>query len=115
MSPADQPNNDFKVDRNNLYREESYTDLKMAGIRRLTPVLPNGKDDRSRSPVFVGATQLMTPDGVLPLQARLMANNLTEAMQVFPEAMRAALEEMIEQAKKLKAEEASRIIVPGRE
>ena len=38
---------DFTVDRNNLYREESFTDIKVAAIRRLTPVKPDGTVDEN--------------------------------------------------------------------
>ena len=110
---------DFTVDQNNLYREESITDLKVASIRRLIPVKPDGTDDKSRSPVFVGHTQLMSPDGPLPIQSQLAANTVEEALAVFPEAMQQALADMVERIKKMQQQqaqqkEASRIIVPGR-
>lgn len=108
---------DFTLDRQNLYREENYTDLKAGSIRRLVPVQPDGGPDDGRTEIFVGTTQLMTPEGPLPVQARLMANSFQEALSVFPEAMRQATEEMIEQfekmQQKMKAESDSRIIVPG--
>ena len=56
---------DLTVDVNNLYREENFTDLKVASIRRLTPVDINGKPDETRSPVFMGSTHVMTPEGPL--------------------------------------------------
>ena len=48
---------DFTVDRNHLYREESFTDVKVAAIRRLTPVKSDGSDDDGRDPIFMGQTQ----------------------------------------------------------
>ena len=78
---AGQEQIDFKVDTNNLYREDAITDLKVASIRRMIPVTAAGKDDASRSPIFFGHTQILTPQGPLPLQAKLMANNLTEAIR----------------------------------
>jgi hypothetical protein len=111
---------DFKVDADNLYREESITDLKVASIRQMIPVTAEGADDTSRSPVFVGHTQILTPQGPLPLQARLMANNLQEAMAAFPAAMEQEMAKMVEQIRKMQEEEQkkqhddSRIIVPGR-
>ena len=118
MSDAEQI--DFKVDRDNLYREESITDLKVASIRRMVPVTADGKDDPSRTPMFIGHTQILTPQGPLPLQARLMANNLTEAMDAFPGAMEQEMAKMIEQIRQMqeaeqkKQQDDSRIIVPGR-
>lgn len=111
---------DFTVDTQNLYREESITDLKVASIRRMIPVTADGKDDSSRAAIYFGHTQIITPQGPLPLQARLMANNLTEAMEAFPAAMEREMARMIEELRKLQAEEKkqsrddSRIIVPGR-
>lgn len=113
-------NLDFSVDTNNLYREEAITDLKVASIRRLVPVLPDGSDDPARSPIFVGSTQLMTPEGPLPLQARLAANNLQEAYQEFPAAMQREMGEMVRRLQEMQRDhekqkrDDSRIIVPGR-
>jgi hypothetical protein len=117
---AEQEKLEFKVDTANLYREEALTDLKVASIRRMMPVTANGQDDPSRSPVFFGHTQIITPQGPLPLQARLMANNLTEAIEAFPAAMEQEMAQMVEQIRKMQAEEQkkkandSRIIVPGK-
>jgi len=115
MSNAELNGIDFTVDVSNLYKEEGFTDLKVASIRRLTPVDADGNEDKSRMSIFVGSTQLMTPQGLLPIQGALPANNFKEALDVFPEAMQKATEQMIEEAKKMKEKEDSRIIVPGRE
>jgi hypothetical protein len=109
---------DFTVDQDNLFREEAITDLKVASIRRLVPIKPDGSDDSSRAPIFMGHSQIMTPEGPLPLQARLAANNLAEAYAVFPSAMQQALSEMIKQLEEMyrreneKKKDDSRIIVP---
>ena len=42
------------VDRKNLYREESFTDIKVAAIRQLTPVNPDMSPDDSRRPLYMG-------------------------------------------------------------
>lgn len=112
---------DFTVDQGNLFREEAITDLKVASIRRLVPIKPDGTDDPSRTPVFMGHTQVMTPEGPLPLQARLPANNLAEVFEVFPQAMQQALTEMLKHLQEMyrqekeKKRDNSRIIVPGRQ
>lgn len=117
---ARQAKNEFKVDTKNLYREESVTDLKVASIRVLIPIHPDGSDDPDRDRVYVGSTQLMSPEGPIPLQAPLPAETLEEAMAVFPEAMRRALNDMVEKIKemqqqqKMQSMEKSRIIIPGR-
>ena len=111
---------DFKVDTSSMYREDAITDLKVASIRRMIPVTADGQDDPSRSPIFFGHTQIITPQGPLPLQAKLMANNLTEAIEAFPAAMEQEMAQMVKQIRQMQEEEqkkqgnASRIIVPGR-
>ena len=111
---------DFEVDTTNLYMEEGFTDLKVASIRRLKPVNADGTPDPSRTPIFVGTTQLLTPEGPLPIQAKLSATTLEEALKEFPAAMEKALAEMVEKIKQMQVQqqqqkrEQSRIIVPGR-
>lgn len=110
---------DFTVDLDNLYREESFTDMKTGAVRRLVPVRADGSDDPGRTPVFVGSTQILTPEGPLPVQAGLPANNLREAFEAFPYSMQAALNRMLEELEDLQKEKQeqndSRIIVPGRD
>jgi hypothetical protein len=109
---------DFTIDKDNLYREESITDLKVASIRKMVPVNADGTDDTSRSPVFIGNSQLMTPEGPLPLQAKLNATTMDEAMKEFPQAMKQSLNETIEQLRNMQQQQQqqqqsdSRIITP---
>ena len=92
---------DFTVDRNNLYREESFTDVKVAAIRRLTPVKPDGTVDESRDSLFMAQTQLMSPSGPVVLQCILDAGNLEQAMERFPVAMQKEMDRIAaEQEKK---------------
>lgn len=102
-----------RMDMANLYREEAYTDLKTGGIRKLVPVKLDGSDDPSRSPVFSGHTQLMSPHGPLPLQGGLDAKTLEEAVLKFPAAMEEAMNRMIEEAQNYQREQASRIVTPA--
>ena len=92
---------DFSVDMNNLYREENITDLKVASIRKMTPVKPDGSTDEGRTALFFGYSQLASPQGPIPVQASLQANNLQEAIEVFPETMQKALDEMVEKARQI--------------
>lgn len=111
---------DFTVDKKSLYREESITDLKVASIRRLVPINLDGTEDKSRTTIFIGQTQLMSPDGPLPIQAKLTANSFEEAVAEFPNAMKKSLAEVIEKLKQMQQQQQqqkqddSRIIVPGR-
>lgn len=107
----------FQVDQQNLYREESMTDLKVAVIRKLIPIKADGSDDQSRSPIFVGHSQVMSPEGLIPLQAELAAANLEDAINDFPRAMDKAMVDMVDQIKQMQREQQqqeSRIITPGR-
>ena len=91
---------DFTVDRNNLYREESFTDIKVAAIRRLTPIKPDGSDDESRDSIFMAQTQLMSPSGPVILQSVLDARTLEEAMERFPAAMQKEVDKVVAEDKK---------------
>jgi hypothetical protein len=112
---SEQPNlvAEMTADVDNLYREESFTDLKIAQIRRLTPVKNDGTQDQSRPVIFIGETQLMSARGPLPIQAPIDAADIKEAFEKFPEAINVAVERMIEEAKEMQRQEASRIVVPG--
>ncbi len=111
---------DFKVDKNNLYREESVTDLKIANIQRLIPIHLDGSEDSSRETIFLGRTQLNSPQGPIPIQAKLSAKTLEQAMDMFPKAMEAETQKVVEsfrqmqqQQEQQKKAKQSNIIVPG--
>lgn len=108
---------ELDLDTTNLYTESSYTDLKAGAIRKLSPVTVDGDDDPGRSAIFLGSTQLMTPEGPLPIQARLPGNNLKEALESFPQAMRQAIDQTLAElkgmAEQAKGKDDSRIIMPG--
>ena len=112
-SPTSTPLEQSEVDRENLYLEEVFTDLKVATIRRLSPVMADGSPDETRPTLFHGQTQLMSQMGPLPVNCVIEAADLAEAMQKFPEAIGQAIERMIEEAKEIQRQEGSRIIVPG--
>jgi len=118
----EQPNNlEFSIDRSNLYLEESFTDLKAGNIKRLTPVRPDGSKDNTRKTVFVGHSNILTPNGSLPIQNIIAAKELQQAIKKFPEAMHEAMDQLMEEVKKYQEQEQeqsqiqkpdSRIIVP---
>jgi hypothetical protein len=112
-SPTSAPLEEIEVDRENLYLEEVFTDLKVATIRRLSPVKSDGSPDETRPTLFQAQTQLMSQMGPLPVNCAIEAANLDEAIQKFPEAIAQAIERMIEEAKEIQRQESSRIIVPG--
>jgi hypothetical protein len=104
---------EIEVDRSNLYREEVYTDLKIASIRVLTPVTSDGSPDTRRPVLYTGETQLMSQMGPVPVHAPIDAKNLDEAIANFPEAVNQAVERLMEEAREVQRREASRIVVPG--
>ena len=91
----------------------SFTDLQVATLRRLTPVKPDGAEDPSRPVLFVAATQLMSQAGPLPVSAQVDAKDLREAIVKFPDAIRAAVEQMVEEAREIQRQQSSRLVVPG--
>ena len=111
---------DFNLDRTNLYREESYTDLKVGTVKRFIPVLPDGSVDKARKTFFLGQTNVYTEHGPLPIQNVIQAKELAQAFKRFPEAMEEAMQRLIEEAKQMREEKTSpliqtpesRIIVP---
>ena len=76
MAEEPNPQTELKIDRSNLYKEETFTDLKVGMIKQMTPVKSDGAVDKTRKSVFVGQTSLMTPGGPLPLQAVIQAKDL---------------------------------------
>lgn len=103
------------IDRNNLYREESFTDLKAGTIKKFVPIKSDGSPDPTRSPAFMGMTQIMSNAGPLPIQFMLDAKTLDEAIAEFSDAAKKAVDELIEEARRIQLEAASRIIVPGQD
>jgi hypothetical protein len=102
-----------RVNQQNLYREETFSDLQVAVIRQLTPVKPNGEPDKTRKVLFAGQTQIITPQGPLPIQFPIDAKNLQQALDLFPEAMEAYVENLMAQAREMQRRESSRLIVPS--
>ncbi|HYC55330.1 MAG TPA: hypothetical protein VEL28_10400 [Candidatus Binatia bacterium] len=103
---------ELQVDRNNLYREDVFTDLRVASIRRLIPIKADGSDDTSRPTLFTAETQILTPQGLVPVHAPVEAATLQEAIDKFPEAIQAGVDRMIEEAREMRRQAANRIITP---
>ena len=112
MSTQDLGLPDIRIDQASLSREETYTDRRAGTLRRLVPVLADGSPDAARPVLWLGQTQLMTPGGVLPLGFEIDAPDLASAIEKFPDAVKQALEDAIEEAQQMRRESASRIVVP---
>ena len=103
---------DMKLDAENLWKEEIFTDLKVGTIRKLTPVRLDGSEDPSRKPVFSATTNIMTPSGALPISGEIPAETLEEAVAGFSDAVQAALQKLQEDMIRLQQEQASKIVTP---
>ena len=106
------PLQELEVDRDNLYREDVYTDLRIATIRVLTPVRADGSTDSGRPTLFMGQTQILSNAGPLPVSCPLEAATLEEAIRRFPRAVNEAVERLVEEAREIQRREVSRIVVP---
>jgi hypothetical protein len=106
---------EIKLDRRNLYREEVITDLRVGSIQRLVPIKPDGKRDEAREILYIGQTQIMSQAGTIPVSARIEALDLEDALRKFPQAMQKAVENLVEEVNRLRREQMSRIVVPGRD
>lgn len=104
---------EIQIDADNLYREESFSDLKVGSIRKLIPVTRNGEDDDAREVRYEGSASLMTPAGNLPLSFELEADDLAGAIDKFPEAVNAAAEKAIDELKEMQRQQSQQIQVPG--
>ena len=112
---AEQAGGDIQMDGANLYREETYTDLKAGSLRKLVPVKADGTEDPGRAAVYTAVTQVMTPGGVLPLSGEVAgAKTLAEALAGFPAAIQQAVADLREEMAAMQRERASQIVVPGR-
>lgn len=109
----DQELPEIKLDADNLYREEIYTDRRAGTLRKLVPVTAEGAEDTSRETIFEGSASLMTPGGALPLNFELDAASVSDALDKFPDTARQALEETLDELQRMRRESSSSIITPG--
>ena len=101
-----------KMDANDLWREDTYTDRKVGTIRVMTPVKPDGSTDPARQAVYVGQAQIMTPAGVLPLSFEIEAKTLAEACAGFSDGAKVAFDETMKELQEMRRQQASSIVIP---
>ncbi|TDX98133.1 hypothetical protein [Thiohalophilus thiocyanatoxydans] len=102
----------LRMNTDDLYREEVFTDQRVGTLRRLTPVTSDGSDDASRSVRYLGQSQMMTPMGALPLNFEIEADSLEQALDKYADAAKQAVEQALEELKEMRREAASQIVVP---
>jgi hypothetical protein len=103
---------DPKMDVNDLYREDMYSDRKVGTIRVLTPVKADGTTDPTRTTSYVGQAQIMTPAGALPLSFEIDARTLAEACERFADGARVAFEETMRELQEMRRQQASSLVIP---
>jgi len=103
---------DPRMDVNDLYREDTYSDRKVGTIRVMTPVKSDGSADPARASVFVGQAQIMTPAGVLPLSFEIPATSLAAACAGFAAGAKIAFDETMQELQEMRRQQASSIVIP---
>ncbi len=102
----------IKIDGSNLWKEENFTDLQVGSIRKLTPIKIDGTEDESRQATWSATTNIMTPNGALPISGDIDATNLEEAVEKFSEAINAAVKKLQEDMIRMQQEQANKIVTP---
>jgi len=103
---------ELKMDPANLYREEIFTDRKIGTIRVMTPVSKDSTADATRSVLYVGETQLMTPVGALPLAFEIEADSLGAAAEKFADFAAVAVEKAVRELQEMRRQQSSSIVIP---
>jgi len=111
MSEQELP--EIELERDNLYREESYTDRRVGTLQRLVPITADGDEDPAREVVFTGQAQLMTPMGALPLSFEIPATTFQEALDGYSAAARQAMEQTVQELQEMQREQAGGLVMPG--
>jgi hypothetical protein len=112
MADQQQALENVKIDGENLWKEETFTDLQVGTIRKLTPIKLDGSEDKERTPTFSATTNIMTPGGALPISGEIDADSLAQAVEKFPDAIKEAVKQLQEDMVKYQQEQASKIVTP---
>lgn len=104
---------DIQMSAEHLYLEEAFTDRNVGTIQRLTPITRDGGPDQTRSVIYSGQTQVLTPVGTLPINFDIDAKSLKEAAEKFGDAAKVSIEQTMKRLEELRREAASSIVVPG--
>jgi hypothetical protein len=109
---AEERNGDPSMDAAGMYLEEVFTDRKVGGIRRLTPVKSDGTVDASRPVLFLGQAEIMTNMGPVPINFEIEGDTLDQAVAGFAPAATAAIERTVQQIQEMRRQAASQLVVP---
>jgi hypothetical protein len=109
---AEDRNPDAQMDADGMYLEEMFTDRKVGGLRRLTPVKSDGTVDPARPTLFIGQAEIMTNMGPVPINFEIPGQSLDQAIAGFPAAATAAIERTVQQIQEMRRQAASQLVVP---
>lgn len=109
---AEERNGDPHMDAAGMYLEEVFTDRKVGGIRRLTPVKSDGNVDTTRPVLFLGQAEIMTNMGPVPINFEIEGKTLDQAIAGFSVAATAAIERTVQQIQDMRRQAASQLVVP---
>ena len=84
----------------------------MGTIRQLTPVTAAGSPDPTRTVMFVGQAQVMTPMGAVPISFELDSPTLEGAIAKFGEAAEQAVQQTMRELQELRRDQASSLVIP---
>ena len=74
---------EIKFNKNNLWKEENFTDLEVGTIRKLTPIKTDGSNDNERKPTFTATTNIMTQMAPFHYPEKLKRQHLRKLFQIF--------------------------------
>jgi hypothetical protein len=100
------------MDSAQIYREEIFTDRKVGTIRKMTPVTADGGVDATRTVIFIGQAQVMTPMGAVPISFELDALTLDVAVEKFGPAAEQAVQQTMRELQEIRREQASSLVIP---
>ena len=112
MATPELKSSELKLDPDKLYLEEVFTDRRIGTLRRLTPVTKDGKPDASKTVLYVGETQIMTPAGSIPIAFEIGADSLGEAAEKFGSLAKDAIDRTVRELQELRRQASSSIVVP---
>ena len=112
MATPELKSSELKLDPDKLYLEEVFTDRRIGTLRRLTPVTKDGKPDASKTVLYVGETQIMTPAGSIPIAFEIGAETLGEAAEKFGALAKDAIDRTVRELQELRRQASSSIVVP---
>jgi len=112
MSDPLQKLDEIQFNADNLWREEMYTDREVGSIRVMIPVTSEGLEDPMREKEFYVQTQVMTGAGALPVEGRIEAKTMAEAVANYGPSAKQAVEDMIKRVQEMQREAANQIVTP---